>query len=107
MTESARATLEAIGVAAVDPDSKVGTLSLAERQLVEIARVLTIQRPKVLVFDEPTTALNHHDVVRLFSILTRLREQRVAVIFVSHRYREVLESATRERCSASASGWEA
>jgi ABC-type sugar transport system ATPase subunit len=91
MTESARATLEAIGVAAVDPDSKVGTLSLAERQLVEIARVLTIQRPKVLVFDEPTTALNHHDVVRLFSILTRLREQGVAVIFVSHRYREVLE----------------
>ena len=78
MTESARATLEAIGVAAVDPDSKVGTLSLAERQLVEIARVLTIQRPKVLVFDEPTTALNHHDVVRLFSILTLLREQRVA-----------------------------
>jgi ribose transport system ATP-binding protein len=91
MTDSARATLEAIGVAAVDPDSKVGTLSLAERQLVEIARVLTIQRPKVLVFDEPTTALNHHDVVRLFSILTRLREQGVAVVFVSHRYREVLE----------------
>jgi ABC-type sugar transport system ATPase subunit len=91
MTHGARETLESIGVAAVDPDSKVGTLSLAERQLVEIARVLTIQRPKVLVFDEPTTTLNHHDVVRLFSILTRLREQGVAVIFVSHRYREVLE----------------
>jgi len=87
----ARETLDSIGVAAIDPRRRVGELSLAERQLVEIARALTIKRPKVLVFDEPTTALNHHDVVRLFSIMARLRDDGVAVIFVSHRYREVLE----------------
>src|SRR5439155_10294799 len=70
---------------------KVSELSLAERQLVEIARLLTIRQPRILVFDEPTTALNHHDVVRLFSIMARLRDDGVAVVFVSHRYREVLE----------------
>jgi len=87
----ARETLASIGVAAVDPERKVGELSLAERQLVEIARLLTIRQPRVLVFDEPTTALNHHDVLRFFSIMARLRDDGVAVIFVSHRYREVLE----------------
>jgi len=82
--------LEGIGVS-VGPDRKVSELSLAERQLVEIARVLTIRQPRVIVFDEPTAALNHHDVVRLFEIMARLRDSGVAVIFVSHRYREVLE----------------
>ena len=86
----AREALEAIGVS-VDPARKVSELSLAERQLVEIARVLTIRRPRVIVFDEPTAALNHHDVLRLFAIMARLRDEGVAVIFVSHRYREVLE----------------
>jgi ABC-type sugar transport system ATPase subunit len=88
--ELAVAALQQIGVA-VDPERKVAELSLAERQLVEIARVLTIQRPRVIVFDEPTAALNHHDVLRLFTIMARLRDEGVAVIFVSHRYREVLE----------------
>jgi ABC-type sugar transport system ATPase subunit len=88
--ERARDALEGIGVA-VNPDRKVSELSLAERQLVEIARALTIRQPRVIVFDEPTAALNHHDVVRLFEIMARLRDGGVAVIFVSHRYREVLE----------------
>src|SRR5436305_5233252 len=89
--QRAREALDSIGVAAVDPERKVSELSLAERQLVEIARLLTIRQPRILVFDEPTTALNHHDVLRLFSIMTRLRDDGVGVIFVSHRYREVLE----------------
>jgi ABC-type sugar transport system ATPase subunit len=91
VSELAERALDAIGVATVDPERKVAELSLAERQLVEIARVLTIQHPRVIVFDEPTTALNHHDVLRLFTIMSRLRDDGVGVIFVSHRYREVLE----------------
>ena len=91
VSELAERALDAIGVATVDPERQVAELSLAERQLVEIARVLTIQRPRVIVFDEPTTALNHHDVLRLFTIMSRLRDDGVGVIFVSHRYREVLE----------------
>ena len=91
VAELADLALEGIGVTSIDPERKVAELSLAERQLVEIARVLTIQRPRLIVFDEPTTALNHHDVLRLFTIMSRLRGEGVAVIFVSHRYREVIE----------------
>jgi ABC-type sugar transport system ATPase subunit len=80
-----------IGMAHIDPDRLVASLSLAERQLVEIAKVLTLRKPRILIFDEPTAALNHHDVERLFGILRGLRDQGIAIIFVSHRYREVLE----------------
>jgi ABC-type sugar transport system ATPase subunit len=85
------AALERIGVRSIRPERLVGSLSLAERQLVEIAKVLTLRRPRVLIFDEPTAALNHHDVERLFAIMRALRDEGVALIFVSHRYREVLE----------------
>jgi ABC-type sugar transport system ATPase subunit len=83
--------LDRIGVPGIRPERIVGSLSLAERQLVEIAKVLTLQQPTVLVFDEPTAALNHHDVERLFTIMRSLRDDGVAIIFVSHRYSEVLE----------------
>jgi ABC-type sugar transport system ATPase subunit len=88
---TATEALERIGVGSIRPDRIVGSLSLAERQLVEIAKVLTLRRARVLVFDEPTAALNHHDVERLFAIMRGLRDSGVALIFVSHRYREVLE----------------
>jgi ABC-type sugar transport system ATPase subunit len=80
-----------IGMSHIDPDRLVASLSLAERQLVEIAKVLTLRRPRILIFDEPTAALNHHDVERLFGILRGLRDHGIAIIFVSHRYREVLQ----------------
>jgi ABC-type sugar transport system ATPase subunit len=91
LRERAREVLERIGVRSIDPARIVDELSLAERQLVEIAKVLTLRRPRVLVFDEPTTSLNHHDVERLFRIMRALRNDGVALVFVSHRYREVLE----------------
>ena len=91
VTSRAVAALERIGVGGIRPDRIVGSLSLAERQLVEIAKVLTLRKARVLVFDEPTAALNHHDVQRLFAIMQGLRDSGVALIFVSHRYREVLE----------------
>ncbi|CAN5753035.1 sugar ABC transporter ATP-binding protein [soil metagenome] len=83
--------LARIGVRTIRPERLVGSLSLAERQLVEIAKVLTLQQARILIFDEPTAALNHHDVERLFAIMRGLRAEGVALIFVSHRYREVLE----------------
>lgn len=93
--DATRATAEdalaRIGVTSIRPDRLVASLSLAERQLVEIAKVLTLQRPRILIFDEPTAALNHHDVVRLFAIMRGLRDEGVALLFVSHRYREVID----------------
>lgn len=69
---------------------KVADLTLSQRQLVEIAKVLTLRQPRVLIFDEPTAALGHADVENLFKVIARLRDQGVTILFVSHRYREVL-----------------
>lgn len=69
---------------------RVADLTLSQRQLVEIAKVLTLRQPRVLIFDEPTAALGQADVENLFDVMARLRDQGVTILFVSHRYREVL-----------------
>jgi ABC-type sugar transport system ATPase subunit len=87
----AREVLGRIGAEAILPERKVADLPLSERQLVEIAKVLTIRQPRILIFDEPTAALPEDDVERLFQIMASLRDHGVTIIFVSHRYREVLD----------------
>jgi len=69
-------------------------LSIAEQQLVEIAKALSIQA-RVLVLDEPTAALSAHEVEELFAIVKQLRERGVAILFVSHRLEEVFAIADR------------
>ncbi|HTW98678.1 MAG TPA: sugar ABC transporter ATP-binding protein, partial [Acidimicrobiales bacterium] len=74
---------------------RVADLTLSQRQLVEIAKVLSLRRPRVLIFDEPTAALGHVDVDHLFEAMRRLRDEGVTILFVSHRYREVLTICER------------
>ena len=69
-------------------------LSVAEQQLVEIAKALSLQA-SVLVLDEPTAALSAHEVDELFAIVRQLRERGVAILFVSHRLEEVFSIANR------------
>jgi ABC-type sugar transport system ATPase subunit len=90
-----RAALARIGAGWINPETKIRDLPLSERQLVEIAKVLTLRRPRILIFDEPTAALAQTDVQRLFRIMGSLRDEGVTVIFVSHRYREVLQVCER------------
>jgi len=78
------------------PDSKVSGLSIAQRQLVEIARALSV-RAKVLVMDEPTTALSSRETDKLFELVRQLRGEGLAIIYISHRMAEVYELA--DRCS--------
>src|SRR3954454_11335634 len=76
------------------PAARVATLSLAERQLVEIARALA-EHPRILVMDEPTTALSAREAERLFSIIRQLKSEGIAIVYISHRMSEVYELADR------------
>ena len=73
-------------------DATVGTLGLSDRQLVELARVL-IESPRIIMLDEPTSALNARESDRLMSVLRELPSQGTTVIYVSHRLAEVFSIA--------------
>jgi len=94
MRAKARALLEELDCHDLDVDAKVGGLSVASRQRVEIAKALS-QEPRVLVMDEPTTSLAEGDVSRLMAIVRRLRERGVGIVYVSHRLREIFALADR------------
>ncbi len=78
----------------IDLDAEVGTLSVADRQLIAICRAL-VNEATVLIMDEPTTALTHSEVERLFVIVRRLQKRGVAIVFVSHKLDEVLAISDR------------
>ena len=89
----AAGTLARFGVDA-EPQAEMGTLDLATQQLVLIARALA-KEVRVLILDEPTTALTRQEVERLFDRLRRLKARGTASIFVSHRLAEVFAIADR------------
>jgi ABC-type sugar transport system ATPase subunit len=94
MERQARELLHDLDAADLDPQRKVGGLSVGNQQRVEITRALS-QDARVLIMDEPTAALTQHDVGRLFEIVRRLRKRGVAVIYISHRLEEVFLLADR------------
>jgi ABC-type sugar transport system ATPase subunit len=94
MRRQARAALTRLGMGAIDPDTKVSRLSIAEKQLVEIAGAIR-QNARVLVLDEPNSALSLRESERLFEIVKQLRAEGVTVIYVSHHLKEVLAIADR------------
>ncbi len=85
--------LERLGVGFA-PGAAVAALSIAERQLVEIARALA-GAARVLVMDEPTTSLSARETDRLFALVRRLREDGLAIIYISHRMAEIDALADR------------
>jgi ABC-type sugar transport system ATPase subunit/ribose/xylose/arabinose/galactoside ABC-type transport system permease subunit len=93
MEDGTRAVLRDLGVA-IDPKALAGELSLADQQLVEIAKALA-SYPRLLILDEATSALAAEQVAILFAALRRLRERGVAVVFVSHRMDEIFAIADR------------
>ncbi len=93
MRDGCKPVLERLG-APFGPHTPVSTLSIAEQQLVEIAHALHA-RSRILVLDEPTTALSQRETDRLFALVRQLRDEGIALIYIGHRMAEVYELADR------------
>jgi simple sugar transport system ATP-binding protein len=91
--DMAKETLRRVGVD-LDLQARVSDLSVAEQQLVALARALTA-RPRLLIMDEPTTALTRREIDALFGVVRGLVREGIAVLLVSHKLDEVLEIAAR------------
>jgi simple sugar transport system ATP-binding protein len=78
----------------LDLDADVSALPVADRQLTAICRAV-VHEARVIIMDEPTTALTHNEVDRLFALVERLRGRGVGLVFVSHKLDEVLRVAQR------------
>ncbi len=81
--EAARVALEGLGLGHLDPRQPLSSISLALQQLVAISRAM-VTNSKVLILDEPTSSLDANEVEGLFAVMRRLRDQGVAILFVSH-----------------------
>ncbi|MFM9106840.1 MAG: sugar ABC transporter ATP-binding protein [Chloroflexota bacterium] len=88
MNRDAAALLDRLGFTGIDPEASVRDLSLAERQVVEIAKAIG-RNPRVLILDEATSALNSQQVAQVFAVVRQLKAQGVAIVFISHRLDEV------------------
>ncbi len=89
---AARATRRWLNLLAleIDPATPVARLSVAQMQLVEIAKALSLES-RILVLDEPTSSLTPHETARLFAVLRRLAGDGVGILFVSHKLEEVFD----------------
>ena len=78
----------------IDPTQKISKLSIAERQLVEIAKALS-KEARILIMDEPTASLTFEEVEMLFKVMNDLKKKGLALIYISHRLEEILEISDR------------
>ncbi|MEY4761655.1 MAG: hypothetical protein RLZZ200_1511 [Pseudomonadota bacterium] len=78
----------------IDPTTPVGTMTVARQQMVEIAKALS-RASRVLVMDEPTSALNDLEIAELFKVIDKLRSEGVGIIYISHRMDEIQRIADR------------
>lgn len=93
LNDKARNVLSMLGED-IDVTARAGNLSIAEQQIVEIAKALSVQS-KVLIMDEPTAALNDQETHKLFQLLRKLKAGGVAIIYITHRFSEMYELADR------------
>lgn len=91
---AARELLNEYGIEGIEPLELIANLSLGQRQIVEIIKVIS-RHPQILFMDEPTSALAEQEVAWLFSTVRHLREQGVCVVFTSHRWNEIKDIANR------------
>ena len=90
LRQRARAALDLLGMQALSLDEQVGRLSLGERQIVEIARMLT-REAKVLLLDEPTATLSDKEIAKMSAALRSLQREGRSIIYITHRLGEVFD----------------
>ncbi len=93
MHADAKALLENLG-SDLDPRTEMGALSVAQQQIVEIAKALSANA-KIIIMDEPTAALTHRESEELYAITENLRDEGVSIIFISHRFEDMYRLADR------------
>lgn len=89
MNQDARRWLSELGIQS-DPSNPLGTISIAERQMVAIARAVSLDA-RVIIFDEPTSSLTLKETDRLFQVIRQLKEKNIAIIYISHRLEEIFQ----------------
>ena len=92
--EAATKTLRKLGLGHLDPRASLASISLAMQQLVAISRAMVTQA-RVLILDEPTSSLDSNEVEQLFSVMRQLRDEGVAILFVSHFLEQVYAISDR------------
>jgi ribose transport system ATP-binding protein len=93
MRDQAAGVLDQLGLK-LSPDTPLSQLSLAQRQMVEIAKAISLQA-KVLIMDEPTSSLTLSETERLIQVVRELRDRGVGIVYISHRLGEVRQLADR------------
>ena len=93
MLRQAQEMLKKLGLD-IDADTKVVELTIAQQQMVEIVKASSFN-VKILVMDEPTSSLSDEEVEKLFETMTRLKEQKVSIIYISHRMEELFRMTDR------------
>ena len=100
MIKKAGEYLEAAGIV-IAPRTLVSDLSIAQRQMVEIAKAFSLNA-RVMVLDEPTAAITDKDTERLFMLIRELKAQGVSIVYISHRMQEIFEIG--DRCTVMRNG---
>ena len=94
LRQRARQALDLLGASHIGLDTLVGQLTMGERQIVEIARMLN-RDARLLILDEPTATLSDIEIERIFAALLALKREGRSVLYITHRLAEVFRSATR------------
>lgn len=93
LRQEAKVYLDKLGIQ-VDPDTRVGDLSVGQQQMIEIAKALSLQAD-ILVLDEPTAALTNREIDALFEVIFSLKNKGVGMIYISHRMEEIFQVSDR------------
>lgn len=90
LNQDAEANLKELGFETISPKEKVGKLSVAHQQIVEICKCLQ-RNARILILDEPTAVLTVAEIKKLFQVIRKLKEDGVSIVFVSHHMNEIFE----------------